>query len=240
MNSKNSLNSGALKTLYLKKSRFTEMLIEENALDQSGFERWIFCHGMQFNSPDKWWGDHGLRDYPHEGIDLCMYKDRSSRIRRINEKTRIPVMQNGIVKAIFKDYLGEAILIEHEHPGGSTGRLLSFYAHTDPCPEIEDGAIVKEGDVIATLADTSNSKSNIMPHLHFSLGLPSKVFSYDGFVWNTIRQPEMMTLLDPLAVIDWPYQVLDAENPACRELLSTRMQNNRETIAFKHGLTNKI
>jgi len=89
MNSKNSLNSGALKTLYLKKSRFTEMLIEENALDQSGFERWIFCHGMQFNSPDKWWGDHGLRDYPHEGIDLCIYKDRSSRICHINEKTRI-------------------------------------------------------------------------------------------------------------------------------------------------------
>jgi len=53
MNSKNSLNSDALKTLYLKKSRFTEMLIEENALDQSGFERWLFCHGMLFNSPDK-------------------------------------------------------------------------------------------------------------------------------------------------------------------------------------------
>ena len=240
MNSKNSLNSGALKTLYLKKSRFTEMLIEENALDQSGFERWIFCHGMQFNSPHKWWGDHGLRDYPHEGIDLCMYKDRSSRIRHINEKTRIPVMQDGIVKAIFKDYLGKAVIIEHENSGSNHGRIISFYAHTNPRPEIEDGVIVKEGDIIATLADTNNSKSNIIPHLHFSLGLPSKVFSYDGFVWNTIRQPEMMTLLDPLVVIDWPYQVLDAENPACRELLSTRMQNNRETIAFKHGLTNKI
>jgi len=127
-------------------------------------------------------------------------------------------MQDGMVKAIFKDYLGKAIIIEHEHSGVSTGRLLSVYAHTDPCPEIEDGVIVKEGDIIATLADTNHSKSNIMPHLHFSLGLPSKVFSYDGFVWNTIRQAEMMTLLDPLAVIDWPYQALDAENPACREL----------------------
>jgi murein DD-endopeptidase MepM/ murein hydrolase activator NlpD len=218
MNSKNSLNSDAIKTLNFKKSRFTEMLIEENALDQSGFERWIFCHGMQFNSPDKWWGDHGLRDYPHEGIDLCMYKDRSSRIRHINEKTRIPVMQDGIVKAIFKDYLGKAVIIEHENSGSNHGRIISFYAHTNPRPEIEDGVIVKEGDILATLADTNNSKSNIIPHLHFSLGLPSKVFSYDGFVWNTIRQPEMMTLLDPLAVIDWPCEVLEAENPACREL----------------------
>jgi murein DD-endopeptidase MepM/ murein hydrolase activator NlpD len=218
MNSKNSLNSDAIKTLNFKKSRFTEMLIEENALDQSGFERWIFCHGMQFNSPDKWWGDHGLRDYPHEGIDLCMYKDRSSRIRHINVKTRIPVMQDGIVKAIFKDYLGKAVIIEHENSGSNHGRIISFYAHTNPRPEIEDGVIVKEGDILATLADTNNSKSNIIPHLHFSLGLPSKVFSYDGFVWNTIRQPEMMTLLDPLAVIDWPCEVLEAENPACREL----------------------
>jgi len=132
-------------------------------------------------------------------------------------------MQDGIVKAIFKDYLGKAVIIEHENSGSNHGRIISFYAHTNPRPEIEDGVIVKEGDIIATLADTNNSKSNIIPHLHFSLGLPSKVFSYDGFVWNTIRQPEMMTLLDPLAVIDWPYQVLGAENPACRELLSTRM-----------------
>jgi len=218
MNSKNSLNSYAIKTLYLKKSRFTEMLIKENPLDQSGFERWIFCHGMLFNSPDKWWGDHGLRDYPHEGIDLCLYKDQVNSIRRINEKTRIPVMQDGVVKAMFKDYLGKSLIIEHVHSGNDTIRFISFYAHTNPRPEIKDGVVVKEGDVIATLADTSNSKSNIIPHLHFSLGLPSKSFSYDGFVWNTIRKPEMITLLDPLSIIDWPYQMLDTLNSACREL----------------------
>jgi murein DD-endopeptidase MepM/ murein hydrolase activator NlpD len=218
MNSKNTLNSNAIKTLYLKKSRFTEILIEENALDQSGFERWIFCNGMLFNSPDKWWGDYGLRDYPHEGIDLYLYKDQANKIRCINEKTRIPVMQDGVVKAIFKDYIGEAVIIEHEHSGSDTGRFISFYAHTNPRSEIKDGVIVKEGDVIATLADTSNSKSNIKPHLHFSIGLPSKSFSYDGFVWDTIRKPEMITLLDPISVIDWPYQALDAGNPACRKL----------------------
>ena len=103
----NSLYSNLQKTLSLKKSRFTGMLIEENSLDPSGFERWIFCRGMLFNSSQKWWGDHGRRDYPHEGIDLCLYQDRSGRIRRINENTRIPVMHDGVVKAIFKDYLGQ-------------------------------------------------------------------------------------------------------------------------------------
>jgi len=153
MNMKNSLNSDAIKTLYLKKSRFTEMLIEENALDQSGFESWIFCHGMLFDSPDKWWGDHGLRDYPHEGIDLCLYRDRANRIRRITEKTRIPVMQDGVVKAIFKDYLGKAVIIEHEYSGIDTGRFISFYAHINPRSEIEDGVIVKKGDIIALYTD---------------------------------------------------------------------------------------
>ena len=218
MHSKDSLSSDVIKNLYLKKSRFTEMIIEENALEQSGFKDWIFCHGMLFNSPDKWWGDHGLRDYPHEGIDLCLYADRLNRIQRINEKTHIPVVQDGVVKAIFKDYLGEAIIVEHEHSGRDIGRFISFYAHTNPRSEIENGVIVQKGDVIATIADTSNSKAKIKPHLHFSIGLPSKLFSYDGFVWNTIRNPEMIILVDPLTVMDLPYQVLEEGNTVCRKL----------------------
>ena len=204
----------------LGKSRFTEMLIEENALDQSGFERWLFCQGMLFNSADKWWGDHGRRDYPHEGIDLCLYQDRSGRIFRMDEKTRISVMHDGVVKAMFKDYLGRAVIIEHEYSGSDPARFISFYAHTKPRSAVKVGTLVKEGDIIATLAGTGNSKSNILPHLHFSLGLPTNSFSYERFVWNTIRNPAMLILLDPLAVIDWPYQALDADNPACRSKLT--------------------
>ena len=218
MHSKNSLNSDLTQSMSLKKSRFTEMLIQENALDQSGFESWIFCHGMLFSSPDKWWGDHGLRDYPHEGIDLCLYRDRSRMIRRIDEKTRIPAMHDGVIKVIFKDYLGRAIIIEHGKFDSETGGFISFYAHTKPHADIEAGMIVKEGDIIATLADTSHSKANIIPHLHFSLGRPFRSLSYDRFVWNIIRDPEKINLLDPLTVIDWPYQTLDAGESTCREL----------------------
>ena len=218
MNPKNSFKSDLTKAISLKKSRFTEMLIEENALDQSGFERWVFCQGMLFNSPDKWWGDHGQRDYPHEGIDLCLYRDRSQEIRRIDEKTRIPVMHDGVVKAMFKDFLGKTVIIEHENSGSGTERFISMYAHTKPRSDNDVGVIVKPGDIIAAFGDTSHSKSNIIPHLHFSLGLPSEAFSYDGFVWNTIRNPERIQLLDPLAVIDWPYQALDAANTICGEL----------------------
>ena len=218
MNPKKSLDSDPTKTTSLKKSRFTKMLIKKNALDQSGFECWVFCQGMLFNSPDKWWGDHGRRDFPHEGIDLCLYQDRSRRIGRIDEKTRIPVMHHGVVKAMFKDYIGKTVIIEHENYGSDTGVFIALYAHTNPLSDIDVGVIVKEGDIIATLGDTGNSKSHIIPHLHLSLGLPSKSFSYEGFVWNTIRTPEKIILLDPLAVIDSPYQALDAGDPACLEL----------------------
>ncbi len=202
----------------MKKSRFTRMLIEKNALDRGGFECWIFCQGMLFNCPEKWWGDHGRRDFPHEGIDLCLYLDRFRKIRRLDKKTRIPVMHDGVVKAIFKDFIGKTVIIEHEHSGSDSGVFISFYAHTDPCTDIDIGVVVKEGDIIATLGDTGNSKSRIIPHLHVSLGHPSKSFSYEEFAWNTIRTPEKIILLDPLAVLDWPYQELDDGDPACREL----------------------
>ena len=194
------------------------MLIEENTMNHSGFESWIFCQGMLFNSPDKWWGDHGLRDFPHEGIDLCLYRDRSRKICRLDEKTRIPVMHDGMIKAMFKDYLGQAIIIEHGKFDSDPGRFISVYAHTKPHANIEAGTIVKEGDIIATLADTSHSKANIIPHLHFSLGGPSKSFSYDRFVWNIIRDSKKISLMDPLPVIDLSYQVLDAGESICRAL----------------------
>ena len=172
MDSKTNSNSDPTKRVSITKSRFTEMLIEENALDQSGFENWIFCNGMLFNSPDKWWGDHGLRDYPHEGVDLCLYKDRSGKIRRIDEKTRIPVIQSGMIKAIFKDYLGQAIVIEHERMGSNRGRFLSFYAHTTPHASLKVGMMVKAGDIIATLADTSHSKARIIACLLYTSPSP--------------------------------------------------------------------
>jgi murein DD-endopeptidase MepM/ murein hydrolase activator NlpD len=147
-----------------------------------------------------------------------LYKDRSGKIRRIDEKTRIPVMHDGVVKATFKDYLGQAVIIEHKISGSKNGRFISVYAHTKPRSAVEPGVMVKEGDIVATLADTGNSKANILPHLHLSLGLPAKSFSYDGLVWNIFRNPAMITLLDPLAIIDWPYQAQVAGDPACRKI----------------------
>jgi hypothetical protein len=206
------------KSVTMKTTRFTEMLIEANGFDPDGFVSWIFCPGMLFRSPDKWWGDHGRRDFPHEGVDFCLYEDRSGRFRRLDETTRIPAMRNGVVKAMFTDFLGKAVIVEHEEAETKTGQLLTVYAHTTPLDTVQIGTALKEGDIFATLADTAGSKARIAPHLHLTLGLPCPSFTYEPFVWNIMRDPEKITLRDPLKGIDWPWQALGPENRFCLEL----------------------
>ena len=199
------------KIVGLKKTRFTQMLIEANGLDPDDFQSWLFCPGMRFHSPDKWWGDQGRRDFPHEGIDFCLYRDGSGRVRRLDHDTRIPVMHDGVVRSVFADYLGQAVVIEHEKTQPEIGTLISIYAHTRPLKHIKPGVFAKQGDIIATIADTSRSKAKILPHLHVTLGHPSPDLVYETFAWNDMRDPGLVALLDPLGVIDWPWLALDSQ-----------------------------
>jgi hypothetical protein len=195
----------------LAKSRFTEMLIQVNTLDPQDFKYWAFCPGMLFGSTDKWWGDHGHRDFPHEGIDFCLYEDRSGRLLRLDAQTRIPAMDDGVVRAIFTDYLGQAVIIEHETAQSGNGSYVSVYAHTKPREGLRPGVIVQEGDIIATIADTRRSKARILPHLHLSLGRPSPDLVYENFIWNIMRDPDRVALLDPMEAINGPWRELDSK-----------------------------
>ncbi len=199
-------------TVSLKKTVFTEMLIEANGLDPDHFQSWVFWPGMLFNSADKWWGDYGQREFPHEGIDFCLYKDLSGRAQCLDENTCIPVMHDGVVRALYKDYLGQAVILEHENTQGRNGKILSVYAHTKPETGIRPGVFVKAGDIIATIADTRRSKAKILPHLHVSFGHPSPELVYEPFAWNSMRDPRQVELLNPQSAIDWPCQVLDPQN----------------------------
>jgi murein DD-endopeptidase MepM/ murein hydrolase activator NlpD len=182
------------------KTPFTQMLVRANGIDPNAFCNLVFWPGMLFNSMDKWWGDYGRRDFPHEGVDVCLYQDTAGQIHRLGENARIPVMHAGVVRALFTDYLGQAVILEHDLPAGPS-RLLSVYAHTQPLAGIEPGVSVAAGDIIATIADTSRSKTDILPHLHLSFGTPSMKMVYEPFVWDSMRDPEQVALLDPLGVI---------------------------------------
>ena len=200
----------------IEKISFTEMLIEENGLEADGLSCWIFCPGMLFNAPDKWWGDLGPRDFPHEGVDFCLYEDSRGRRHRFDADTRIPVVQDGVVRAVFKDYLGQAIVIKHpaSAPGGA---YLSVYAPTRPLDGIRPGAVLKKAQAIATVADTRRSKADILPHLHFSLGRPQPGLVFEGFIWNDMRDPDRIVLQNPLDYVDWPCSVLNLNGGRCFE-----------------------
>jgi murein DD-endopeptidase MepM/ murein hydrolase activator NlpD len=190
----------------LGKTRFTEFLVQENSLDENGFEEWIFYPGMLFNELAKWWGDKkGKRNRPHEGLDLFLYRDHRDSILKLDKKTRVPVMYDGVVVSILDDFLGKSVIMEHGFADSDNRKFCTIYGHTNPYDSIHVGRVVKQGDVIATLADAGKSKAGISTHLHISVGWIFNSISYDRLDWETIGVPDAMTLLDPLNVIDRRY-----------------------------------
>ena len=196
---------------FLKNTRFTEFLVQKNALDRGGFKGWIFCPGMRFNSTDNWWGDQGKRNTLHEGLDLCFFKDGEGTILRLGEKTKVPVLYDGRVVGIIDDFLGKSVIVEHKIPNGRDRRLCTIYGHTIPEDNLHVGGIVRQGDVIATLAGERLLKTKILSHLHISLGWTSRKTAYDRLDWKNIGAPNRLSLLDPLPFIDGSYLVSERE-----------------------------
>ncbi|MDP2647260.1 MAG: hypothetical protein Q8P24_20190 [Desulfobacterales bacterium] len=182
-------------------SQFNRHFMRENDLQGGGFESWVFCPGMLFHAQDRWWGDRGRRQKPHEGLDLCLYRDRRNQTHGMEINTRIPVLYDGVAVGIIDDFLGKSIIVEHHVTRGDPMILYSFYGHTTPGQHLYPGSIVRAGDIIATIAGAGRSKSGVLPHLHLSLGRASRVISPDQLTWETLDALDALTLLDPLTVI---------------------------------------
>jgi murein DD-endopeptidase MepM/ murein hydrolase activator NlpD len=193
---------------YLTESCFIESLLKKNALKDKEFKEWVFYPGMLFGSLDKWW-DRGKRDKPHEGLDLCFYRDYTDKILRINDGINIPAIFDGIVTGIIDDFLGKSIIIKHNITGDSKSEFYSVYGHVIPGESINIGCIVKQGDIIAALADAGKSKAKIFPHLHITLGYTSEATFHDKLNWTIISDPKYFTLIDPIKIIESDYRVMD-------------------------------
>lgn len=186
---------------------YSDMLAIANALDTRDFRGWVFDPGMAFQSSNKWWGDLSRRDFPHEGVDFCFYTDNACRKHRLDAGTRIPAMDDGRIRAVFDDYLGRSLVVGHATGSDECVDYISIYAHTRPLDHIRPGADVTAGEIIATIADTSRFKASIPAHLHFTLGVPAAGLRFDTFVWNDMRNPSLVRLLDPhpLTAPGWPF-----------------------------------
>ncbi len=182
-------------------SQFTRFFMAQNGLNDSMFTKWIFESAMLFQSTDMWWGNRGKRYRPHEGVDFCMFADGRNQMVRLDGKSRIPAMYDGVVLVVVKDFLGKSIIVEHAFRTDRQERFCTVTSHVRPCPNIVPGRKIREGDVLATVEDAFPSKRNISPHLHISLGWIPRSIANERLVWPEIGSPEVMTLLDPLDFI---------------------------------------
>ena len=132
-------------------------------------------------------------------------------MRQLGAETCIPAMHDGVVRAMFPDYLGQAVIIEHANAADENQPCLSAYAHTAPSEKIKPGVIVSRGDIIATLSDTLHSKAKILPHLHYSIAHVTPDMVYEGMARNDMRDPAKIVLMNPEPLPDWPLSQIDLQ-----------------------------
>jgi hypothetical protein len=183
---------------------FQERFTSGNNLDE--FKEWLFHPGMLFNSSAQWWGDGGRRKTPHEGLDLCLYRTKTGDIRYLEAITQVPVMFEGIVVKVGKDFLGKSAFINHDGYRQGKRSLYTIYGHLELAGHIHPGLRLGEGEIIGTIADTGGRL--IPPHLHISVAwLPDEITSLQ-LDWKVVAERRRVVLLDPLRAIDCPYSIV--------------------------------
>ena len=186
---------------------FTRSFVRENGLDRDGFGGWAFHPGMLYGSREKWWGDGGRRNSPHEGLDFLFYRNLQGTIVRLEPEARVPVMYDGTVACIVKDFLGESVFVVHTF-SGCDRPLLSIYGHTLPFKDLQAGSLLQEGEILGTLAGTSGSKAGVLPHLHISLGWAANLEISADLDWNKVNDPALVAVIDPLPFIGSQYSLI--------------------------------
>ncbi len=195
-----------------EKARFTELLLECNEWRKNRFAGWAFFSGMFFLDQEKWWGDQGPRATPHEGIDLCMYTDGRGQAHALDESTRIPVMFDGEVIKIEKDYLGQSVYVDHHVDDGQGRSLCTMYGHTRPADHILPGERIHRGEIIGSLTRKRRKTTGPRPHLHLTMAWISPERALRDLKWDTLHDPEIAMLLDPLHAVDAPYRILGRDH----------------------------
>jgi murein DD-endopeptidase MepM/ murein hydrolase activator NlpD len=190
----------------LKKENFTRFVVKYNHLDETGFEEWAFYAGMLFNSPEKWWGDGGNRTSPHEGLDICFYRNKKGNLLHLDETAKIPAMYDGEIVKIGDDFLGKSVYMRHPVFDGRGNQLYTAYGHTAPC-DISVGTIVKEGDIVVRIGKITK-KTPLIPHLHISAAWIPVLYPPEQLDWAALGDCSISVLLDPLDILSCKYKML--------------------------------
>lgn len=196
LSSSSGTAKGAISThMDLDRSSFTERLVGLNALS---FNRWVFEPGMFFLSETKWWGDGENRDTLHNGLDLRLYEAADGTLRTLEEGTKIPIIYEGKIVAVVKDFLGYSLFAVHEIYD-KNHRLFTIYGHVVQKSDIPAGLTLREGTEIAALAKASPGK--VPSHLHLSLAMIPRRISAANLNWQVLDEDKDVLYLDPQGII---------------------------------------
>ena len=188
----------------LPKSSFNSFFTKQNNFNKHGFKEWVFYPGMLYQDTEAWWSDDTVRPTPHEGIDLCFYKDNNGQIRRIANGTKIPIMYAGKIAHIHDDFMGKSIYVKHNTINKMGNILHTIYGHTIPLNHLGTNMTFREGDIIAEMAISPKNKS-IHPHIHITIAWLPESLSYEKINWETIGNPKLVTLCNPFEYLDIKY-----------------------------------
>jgi hypothetical protein len=189
-------------------SSFCENLVQRNNLPAQGFAQWVFHPGMLFNSRLAWWGAGGRRSVPHEGIDLCLYRDKRGAVQRLDATTGIPLIFTGAVKHIIDDYLGRTLFAAHDIYDGMGNQCYTIYGHVAPAAGIAPGDTLNTGELFAVMADTKSGKTEIIPHAHISIAWIPENFPAGDLSWERMNPRHRVILVNPLDVLRCSYTIL--------------------------------
>jgi murein DD-endopeptidase MepM/ murein hydrolase activator NlpD len=184
------------------KSPYFRYLAACNRPHLDHFKHWIFQSGMLFNSPGKWWGNHGARPEPHAGLDLCSFEEVHGAIKNLDRHTRIPAAFPGKIIKIAPDFLGKSIFIRHEIFDARGRRLYSAYGHTRPRDALKVGAQVAAGEAVGTISNFSNPRLAVLPHLHLTFAWIPRGLDINDLNWDNMGKNSDITLIDPLLVLE--------------------------------------
>jgi len=184
----------------LRKSSFREKILKVNNLE-TNFDEWVFRPGMLFRAGEKWWGRGQVRARPHEGLDLCCYRDKRGNKHLLAKDTLVPVIYRGEILKIEDDFIGKSVYVGHDNYVSAGNRLYTIYGHIKPVDDLKRGVILEEGDLIGAIAEPDGEKTNIVAHLHISVAFISRSFGAENLTWKLMDDSGAVFLLDPFEII---------------------------------------
>lgn len=159
--------------------------------------RWLAVPGMGFGDEARWWGDCGPRGEPHNGVDFREYEYATGGIVCLGAGSVVPVLREGEVVAVIKDFLGHSVFVSHGPAGGGGGGevLLSACGHIMTAAGVEPGLLLRASDMLGRVSEYEDMP--VPAHLHLSLLIVAEGTELSSLRWAGLETRGDVRFLRP-------------------------------------------